>query len=627
MTEPYVVPTELAASIEVLSRLGAAIAIYNDGRCYFVNDRYVELLGYSRQRFMEPGFLDAISLNDDRERARQRFEARLRGEAGPERFETRLVTASGAVLQLDTTVIPIETPTDVRFLWVAFDETPKLVVQRELSLYQGAFESVARGLSIWARRAEDETAFELVLANESMPWNVVPGSTPAALGEHAMMVAEILARALKTGTPQSSPDCQVTLPAGDSHTYRVSARAMGPLHVAMTFDDVTFQRKLDREGYRAQKNEQLAMLSGTIAHDFSNLLTAIHTFAELGRETIKDDIETTDYFLAQIAQTAMQASQLSRNLLRFSRRDSGTPKPVHIGKEILKFQPILAALTRGKSELVVNVECSAWSAFLDPVHLEQVVVNLVGNANDAVSSDGGRILLEVADAPADATSGRDGDYVCITVRDNGSGIAPEDVARVFEPYFSRKDERGTGLGLAICKKIVQQYLGDIRLESVMGSGTTFEVLLPRHEESAAMAEELVEELVPLAGSERILLVEDQDGLRDVLVSFLERLGYRATGASTAAAAMATFVTEDGNIDVLVADVELSDSNGPELARQVLRKWPSVRVLFVSGASLPEQHELGNAAEKGAAFLPKPFTARQLARQVRLLVDGSETKTT
>lgn len=464
------------------------------------------------------------------------------------------------------------------------------------------------------------------MSNGVLPFPLPVGSRISALGVLAPVVAPLLRRALQSEKPQHSLDIPVTLEAGERRIYRAFAHAIDGFRVVLALDDITFQRQLDREVVQAQKNEQLAMLSGTIAHDFSNLLTAVHTFAELGRETLQTDQESTDYFLEQIAQTAMQASQLSRNLLRFSKRESGTPRPVNVATELAKCEPILQALGRGRNEIVVDVTRARWSVFVDPVHLEQVVVNLVGNALDALEGTDGNVIVVVEDLVARDSAGNEGEYVRLIVRDTGSGISPDDIGRIFEPYFSRKEERGTGLGLAICRKIVHQYLGDIRVQSEVGLGTTFEVLLPRHEDAAPTGM-LEDDLLQLSGSERVLLVEDQDGLREVLVAFLVRLGYPATGVATAAEAMEIALAEEGHIDVLIADVELAESNGPELAGRMQERWPGVQVLFISGASHPEHISTGNRAAKGSAFLPKPFTARQLAKQIRLLIACARPETT
>jgi PAS domain S-box-containing protein len=392
--------------------------------------------------------------------------------------------------------------------------------------------------------------------------------------------------------------------------------------------DVTEHRQLEEQLLHARKVEAVGHLAGGIAHDFNNILTAIVGYAELLRSRLPAG-HAQQAEVGEILRAGERASRVTGKLLAFSRRQNLAPRQVEINGLLADLASFLRRLVGDDVVVELRPAAALPSVFADPTQLEQVILNLVVNARDAMAQGGTVTLetrsLELATAGAARAAGlTPGRYVELRVADTGVGIDETIRPRLFEPFFTTKPEgKGTGLGLATVYGIVRQSGGSVLVESVPGHGATFRVLLPMaREESPATADGDAVRAVPApTGKERILLVEDESTVRNLLGSLLSELGYEVHSAANGEEALSLVAgrTEAEPWDLLLTDVVMPGLSGPALARRLRDLQPGLRVLFVSGhASQPE--ELSAMLGDRGTFLPKPFSPIDLARAVRELLD-------
>jgi signal transduction histidine kinase len=392
-------------------------------------------------------------------------------------------------------------------------------------------------------------------------------------------------------------------------------------------DDAMAKRLVLEEQLRhSQKMEAVGRLAGGIAHDFNNLLTAIIGYTEIVLHSL-DPKDERRADAEEIARAAMRAADLTKQMLAFSRRQVLQPKVVDLNIALRKVEPMLRRVIGEDIVMTVTGKASHAFARVDPGQVEQVVMNLVVNARDAMPQ-GGRLTVETADAVldseavADLPDAKPGAYVMLSVSDTGSGMPPEIRARVFEPYFTTKDVgKGTGLGLSTVYGIIRQSDGHISLSSELGLGTTFRIYLPRAAAPVAAAAEQGVEKMP-EGTEHILLVEDDPSVRRLSKELLLRLGYSVTDASSGRAGLA-LGSDTRHFDLALCDVILGDMSGPAVAEALRALRPTIRVLYMSGY-MDEAIVKTGVLDEGKPFLQKPFTPMQLAKKIREVLDEPET---
>jgi PAS domain S-box-containing protein len=396
-------------------------------------------------------------------------------------------------------------------------------------------------------------------------------------------------------------------------------------HLIGAVHDVSERRQLEEQFRQAQKMEAVGRLAGGIAHDFNNLLTAIGGFAHLALDnpglpqTVKGDLE-------QITTAAKRATDLTRQLLAFSRHQVMQPVSLHLGTALGEIAPMLRRLLGEDVRLVVNVDPGLGYVLVDPGQLSQVVMNLAVNARDAMST-GGTLTLEAANVELDAEYAQGhaevtpGPYVVLSVTDTGIGMDAATRARLFEPFFTTKElGKGTGLGLATVYGIVKQSSGHIWVYSEPARGTVFKVYLPRIE--AVTGERLRTSTEPrhTDGGETILVAEDDDAVRAFIGTVLEGRGYRVIGAGTADEAIETASRHVGPIHLLLTDVVMPGLNGIELAKRIGEIAPGIKVIFMSGYTENTIVHHG-VLDPAVSFLAKPFSPDALAGRVRADLDS------
>jgi signal transduction histidine kinase len=393
-------------------------------------------------------------------------------------------------------------------------------------------------------------------------------------------------------------------------------------------DDALERRLLLEEQLRhSQKMEAVGRLAGGIAHDFNNLLTAIIGYTEIVLTSL-DPKDERRADAEEIGRAAMRAADLTRQMLAFSRRQVLQPKVIDLNTALGKVEPMLRRVIGEDIVMTVTGKATTPHVRVDPGQVEQVVMNLVVNARDAMPQ-GGRLTVETADAVLDEAAVADqpdvkpGPYVMLSVSDTGVGMPPEVRARIFEPYFTTKDVgKGTGLGLSTAYGIVRQSDGHISVSSELGLGTTFRIYLPRAEAPAPAPVDPSVEKMP-EGTEHILLVEDDASVRRLSKELLLRLGYSVTEAASGRAGLALGSDDTRHFDLALCDVILGDMSGPAVAEALRALRPSIRVLYMSGY-MDEAIVKTGVLDEGQPFLQKPFTPMLLAKKIREVLDEPET---
>jgi signal transduction histidine kinase/HAMP domain-containing protein len=377
---------------------------------------------------------------------------------------------------------------------------------------------------------------------------------------------------------------------------------------------------------QSQKMESIGKLAGGVAHDFNNLLTPILGYAQLGIMGLKPGEERLRPNLVEIQKAAERASNLTRQLLGFSRRQIIEPKVLNLNTLIQDMDKMLRRLIGEDIELVTQPAQDLWLVKIDPGQVEQVLMNLVVNARDAMPN-GGKVTVETFNAVLDpeyCASRQDvtpGDYAVLAVSDNGTGMSDEVKAHLFEPFFTTKEKgKGTGLGLATCYGIVKQNQGHIAVYSEVGQGTTFRIYLPRVNEAASAPTIARQADTMPRGTETVLLVEDEPAVRDLAVRVLREQGYTVLDAPNGAEALRIAHEHDGRrIDLLLTDVVMPLMSGSALAEQLRAAHPEIKVLFASGYT-DEAIVRHGVLSPGVTLIQKPFTPATLALKVRQVLD-------
>jgi len=374
---------------------------------------------------------------------------------------------------------------------------------------------------------------------------------------------------------------------------------------------------------QAQKMEAVGRLAGGVAHDFNNLLSVILSYSEINLAALNaNDPMRED--LVEVHKAAESAAALTRQLLLLSRRQIVESRVLDLHDLLLGMEKMLQRILGEDVSLALIAPNSPVRVKADASHLEQVVLNLVVNSRDAMP-EGGRLTIETTTTVLDDDyvfghlPMKAGSYVMLAVSDTGMGMDSETQSRIFEPFFTTKEKgKGTGLGLSTVFGIVQQSGGSIWVYSELGKGTTFKVYLPRVDADLDLP---VEQEVPisLAGTETILLVEDQEQVRGVALNILRRHGYQVIPARHPGEALLLSEKHAGDIDLVLTDIVMPNMSGPELAQRLTAARPRLKVVFMSGYT-DESVVRHGVLESGAAFIQKPLTLGLLLRKIRSVLD-------
>jgi len=437
-------------------------------------------------------------------------------------------------------------------------------------------------------------------------------------------------------TPDEPYECRYKRKNGDIFWVEIlpsvvqdqSGRAVGWMSIIR---DATQRKKSEEESkklqsqfYQSQKMDALGRLTGGVAHDFNNLLTAMIGHVELVRLKIKPDSPLIPH-VDEISRAADRASKLTRQLLTFSRSQVVVPRVLHLNMVVEESRKLLSRLIQENIEIKTQLNSGGSRVRVDVGQVEQILVNLAINAQDAMSS-GGELVISTQEVEL-KTARRfmememsPGRYVKLSVTDSGTGMPREVLEHLFEPFFTTKEPgKGTGLGLATVYGIVKQMTGGIEVESTVGKGSTFSIYFPVVE-GRTDADEYHPPQPPASGNETVFLVEDDAVIRNLNQQILQSKGYQVLTASNGIEAVDKAKLHKGKVDLLVIDVVLPKMDGYQTALKMCEQFPNMRVLYVSGYTKDVTMEHG-VQGTGLNFMQKPFSPDQLLNRVREILDS------
>lgn len=397
-----------------------------------------------------------------------------------------------------------------------------------------------------------------------------------------------------------------------------------PVKVAGTVQDITERRLLEQQYYHAQRMEAIGQFASGVAHDINNLITAINGNAELARlELLERDDEKTVESLDEILHAADRISSLNSRLLAFSRKSDQQRVQLNINSVVVSLEKMLRRILGEEIVLETRLVREELLANADVSHLEQVIMNLVVNARDAMPG-GGRIVLQTFACTVEKEQGvggteqYSGEYVVMSIRDNGVGMSKEVQQKIFEPFFTTKESgQGTGLGLATVIGVIKQLEGFVKVDSTPGEGTEFQILLPRisGEPSTIPSEAGIE--LSHHGEESILIVEDDEMVRNLSANILRNHGYEVFVSANGAEALAHAQHMGEKLHLVLTDVVMPMLRGPEMVEKLRLRWPELKVIYMSGYAA---HTSG-MIEPDDHFIEKPFTVQTLTKKVREVLDS------
>ena len=384
--------------------------------------------------------------------------------------------------------------------------------------------------------------------------------------------------------------------------------------------DITEELSTQAQLLQAQKMEAVGRLAGGVAHDFNNMLGVILGNCELALMTMDDSQPFAEYF-ERIQGAAERSENLTRQLLGFARKQTVEPKKIDLNQVVSSMYKMLARLIGEEIEIQWAPSEALWPLFMDPVQIDQILMNLCLNAKDAIQGNG-RVIIETSNVVWDKANctrikeSRPGDYVRISVKDDGKGIDATILENIFEPFYTTKEQgKGTGLGLSTVYGIVKQNHGYVHVDSEPGQVSTFEIYLPCYENPSdhSPSEKISKDLPK--GTETILLVEDEAELLDVASMMLTQMGYKVFAESSAKDALEKVSSLEEEIHLLITDVVMPEMNGRELDREIREQYPESNCLFMSGYNDDIIADHGVLADH-VHFIHKPFSCDDFALKVR-----------
>ncbi|HQT95801.1 MAG TPA: PAS domain S-box protein, partial [Thermoanaerobaculaceae bacterium] len=600
---------------------GVPIGIFHydlDLRITDCNDRFVSILQSSRDRVIG---LEMSLLHD--KRVLPAIRDALTGGHGEYDGPYRATTSSAEpFVSMRTAPLRSEDGAVVGGVGIVEDITQRTRTEEALRESERRYRSILQG--IMEAYYEVDLTGTMTFCNDAM-MELLGYSHEEIIGlnNRAYMdaatgkrVYENYKRVYETGEPIRSVGFEYIRKDGTPIAVELSISLMsdvngGPSGFRGIVRDVTDRKRLEEQLLQSQKMELVGTLAGGVAHDFNNLLQAMLSQAQLVRRLSHDQGRTAAVIL-ELEQQIQRGAALTRQLLLFSRRETAKPEQLDLNDAVRDATQILQRLVRANIALVIELAPGRLPVEADRGQLQQVLMNLTLNASDAIV-EGGRLLIR--------TGVVDRKEVWLSVEDTGRGIPEVIRERIFEPFFTTKDRgRGTGLGLSVVHGIVTRNGGRIEVESAVGRGSTFKVFLPwvgPGEFSPGEEAPATEPTLALGRSERVLIVEDEDGAREGLRDILALLGYDVTAVESGEEAEK--LPEDRPFDLLLTDLMLPGAMGPEVAAGLRRRWPSLKVILMSGYTEDEAVRRG-VTSGNVRFLQKPFGMDTLTREVRTALD-------
>jgi len=625
--------------------LDCVLTVDHEGKIIDFNPAAEQTFGYTSESAVGKKMADLLvppSLRARHEQGFARFMATGRGTMLGKRVEMSALRSDGSEIPIELTITAIgELP---RPIFTAFirDLTERNEAEVELlrseeryrELVENARDIIyehdlAGNYTSTNRAGQQLTGYSMA---ETLTLNMMDLVTPDCLDKAQEMLRRKLA-----GETVTAYELEILTREGVCIPVEVNTRLVYqkgvPVGVHGIARDITERRRLEqalRESEeqlrQSQKLEAIGQLAGGVAHDFNNLLTAINGYSALALRRVGEDHPITPY-LEEITKAGERAANLTRQLLAFGRKQLLQPLALNVNDILGDMIKLLKRLIGEDIQLVTKPGANLKQIKADPGQLEQVLVNLVVNARDAMPR-GGIVTIETSNTTLDHTytskhlDATAGEYVMLAISDTGTGMDQKTQSRIFEPFFTTKaKDKGTGLGLSTVYGIIKQSGGSIWVYSELGKGTTFKVYLPLVEEGTRQAAATASVTPIMHGSETVLLVEDEDMVRKLASELLVESGYTVLEANGGEAAIDLGNKHKERIDLLITDVVMPKLSGKEVAEQLQAIHPETRVLFMSGYT-DEAIVHHGIVDSGIAFIQKPFSERALAQKIRDVLDGT-----
>jgi PAS domain S-box-containing protein len=602
--------------------------------------RVSDLLGKSIINLVHP---------EDKDKAKYRINERRTGERRTKSFEIRLVTANGKPIYFEdrTQSVPMQPiflleaegiyatsqPRQHTFVGtqgIARDITDRKKTEGDASMLAQALKCISECVTVTDLKNNIifvNDAFLQKYGYERHELIGEPISIVRAANIQNEVVEEILPLTLNGGWKgevlnKKKDGTEFPVHLSTSVIHDPSDYPMALIGVAT---DITDRKRLETQLQQSQKLEAIGKLAGGIAHDFNNLLTVIQGYSDLllSKISVNDPINNQ---IRQINDAANKAESLTRQLLAFSRKQIMKPKVIDLNNLIHEIEDMLERLIGADIKFVINLSSDIGKIKADPGQIEQVIMNLAVNARDAMQN-GGTLTIDTENTMINQKFKNDypetviGNYIQLKMSDTGFGMDKETQAHIFEPFFTTKEKgEGTGLGLATVYGIIKQSGGYIYVQSELTKGTTFKLYFPRVDEPLDSEEKTKISDTNLNGDETVLIVEDQDEVRHLIMDALKLYGYNVLEAPHGGSALLTCEKYQGRIDLIISDIVMPQMNGQELVERLLPLQPQMKVLFISGYS-ENVFSDRNTLDPKMLYVQKPFTPVELLGKVRQVLDS------
>lgn len=602
----------------------------SDGQYLYVNDGFCTQTGYSREEVLgrRPSDINLYAVPDERDK----FIGILKEYGRAENIVVTFRRKNGEIYYSEFSATPISYAGESCLLAQSRDITDRKKAEEALKISHERFLTVLDSLDATIYVSDMESN-KILFMNKFMIdsfgrdmtgeicWKVFRGESEQCLNcTNDQLVSE---SGIPTGVCVWQGENPITKRWYINHDRAVEWTD-GRLVRLQIATDITNLKKMEAQLLQAQKMESVGRLAGGVAHDFNNMLGIIIGNTEM----IMDDMDSDNPYLAnlqEIYKAAERSTRLTRQLLAFARKQTISLKVLNLNDTLEAMLTMLQRLIGEDINLAWFPERNLWPVKMDPSQVDQILANLCVNSRDAIMNVG-KITIETGNVSIDANYCHDhegfkpGDFVMISISDNGSGMDNETLDNLFEPFFTTKDiGQGTGLGLATVYGIIKQNNGFINVYSELGNGTTFKIYLPRYTTRTSRDETEAPVEQGKGGSETILLVEDEKAILAMTAAMLKRLGYHVLSASNPNAAIEIGKAHPGEIDLLLTDVIMPEMNGRDLAGKISELFPSLKCLFMSGytANVIAHHGI---LDEGVKFISKPFSKYHLSVKIREALD-------
>ena len=620
---------------------GVVIAQDDPLRLAFASKPMEAITGYSPEELtdLEPEQLASLLHPEDRERFFHNFHSRIKGELVPPRAEYRTIDKQGNMrwVELYSTLIDYQGSLSTQSVFL--DITDRKHMENELRetnetlqamMHSSPFAIITHNLegkvTLWNPAAEEIFSWK----EEEVLGKINPIIPPDEMDFFEQNIQELregklvqmdLLRATKKGVLL---DVRLTA----APLYDTENNVTG---VVTIFEDITRQKlaeqekaKIQEQYRQAQRLEAVGRLAGGVAHDLNNLLTPILLYAEMLLED-QDPSEQSYHPVSEILQAGLRARDLVNQLLAYSRKQNLEYKPIHLNKTVKRFEKLLRRTIREDIEIRLKLNPLNFMVMADVGQIEQVIMNLAVNAQDAMP-EGGTLTIQTEGTILDELYAQNhpevvpGNYVMLAINDTGLGMDEQIQEQIFEPFFTTKGDHGTGLGLSTVYGIIKQHEGHIWVYSEIERGSCFKIYLPAVQKSSNTEKPVSQKPGDLSGHETILLVEDNDQVRNLTLTILQNHGYDVLTAENGNQALEILKTYTDPVHLLLTDVIMPEMNGRELYDNALNHRPDLRVLYMSGYTNDVIGHRG-VLEKGIAYIQKPYSLRGLTEKIRELLNG------